>query len=789
MMIKFSKFFKVVACLTCLVITINVSAQWPPTGINGNGTQNTPWEITTITQLEALSVFVNTGNGSQTAGKYYKLMNNIFYPATSTKAGWSPIGNNSAPDARFQGNFDGNGNVVSNLMINRGNTSAIGFFGWVVNAEIKNLGIETTQLYRGAQEVGGLVGFADNSIINNCYVTGNVTGNSGVGGLVGMTYYSTLSNSYSLCEVSGVADIGGLAGINKESSITYCYATGDISGTMYYVGGLVGTNSVATLQNCVAANNAVIGGISNVNRIAGTNNGGIVFNNYAFNGMAISPAPSGGEPGISQNMTTLKSFNFYNTGNNWFSNNPWSIDNVDDPLKSWKICDGETLPFLQWEGIDCSPFPPDTCSFNAYGGDGTQGNPYQIYFPCQLADLATFVNSGNGLQTSNKYFKLMNDIDLIAYSTGDGWEPIGYGYYHYYSTQFNGNFDGNGKKITNLKINRDRYDGIALFGSISYATIHDLEIEDCDIIGTRMVGSLVGPTYQSTIKNCYATGTITSTGYLQTNSYAGGLVGEIYYSILENSYSTCDVTGTTGTRSGGLVSQQSQQGTINNCYAAGSVTGYISTGGLVGVNFSTIRNCIAANPTVYAVSGNAINSIVGFNSGGVLSNNYAYDNMIITPNGGVSGISMPMATLMSFNFYGTGSNWYSSIPWSIDAVVNPLVIWGICDTKTLPFFQWQGFNCSKKIIQSGNDEEKTLTVNNIKSSFSIFPNPTSNSITISSEEGFNSLEVVDLFGRIVHSQMSHRNSITLDVSYFSNGIYFIRITSKDGASVLKFVKQ
>jgi len=194
-MTKIATFFKVVACIICLTIQMNtVSAQtWPPFGVSGQGTALDPWQITTITQLTQLASYVNAGNGLQTAGKYYKLMNNVDYHSSIhiSALGWSPIGNLAVGNAIFQGNFDGNGKVVSNIWINRDQTGYIGLFGYVSSAHIHDLGVEIYQTIIGSQYVGGLIGQADHSIIENCYVTGNVTGISFVGGLIG---YSVSSN-------------------------------------------------------------------------------------------------------------------------------------------------------------------------------------------------------------------------------------------------------------------------------------------------------------------------------------------------------------------------------------------------------------------------------------------------------------------------------------------------------------------------------------------------------------------------------------------------------------------
>ncbi|MCL2436355.1 MAG: hypothetical protein FWD09_09515, partial [Lentimicrobiaceae bacterium] len=457
-----------------------MSAQWPPGTIGGDGfSEATAWEITTIQHLIQLAAFVNAGNGSQTAGIYYQLMDDIAYPnpaiVIGSSKGWNPIGNNATSGATFQGNFNGNGKVVSNIFIDQIAISYIGLFGCVSNAEIKNLGVEVHKTFIGNQYVGGLIGVADNSTIENCYVISSVpiTGTSSVGGLIGHNYSSTIRNSYAICDVSGVSTVGGLVGVNNGTvetsyadvdvnatgneaggfvganyaTIEDCYATGDVTGTASSVGGFVGFNGSGTitycyatgdvtamggdfigglvgynkaaLRNCVAANDAVDGG-SNANRVTGINAGGTLSNNYAYNGMSVNGTPvssgaHGSLDGADESMSTLMSLNFY-TGSNWFGD-IWSIDTNNNSAKSWKICDGLTLPFLQWEGIACTP--PYTCDFTEYG-TGAQGDPYQIYFPCQLKDLANYVNGGGA--TVGMYLEVMDDLDLAGISN---WNPIG----------------------------------------------------------------------------------------------------------------------------------------------------------------------------------------------------------------------------------------------------------------------------------------------------------------------------------------------------------------------------
>ena len=134
-------------------------------------------------------------------------------------------------------------------MINRPIASFVGLFGYISNATIRNLGVEADKMLgglygiTGGKSVGGLIGRAESSIIENCYTVGGVKGStvsgvrSAVGGLVGeVGEHSLIRNCYSTCSVSGGNYIGGLAGVNM-GNIQTSYASGTITATESFVGG------------------------------------------------------------------------------------------------------------------------------------------------------------------------------------------------------------------------------------------------------------------------------------------------------------------------------------------------------------------------------------------------------------------------------------------------------------------------------------------------------------------------------------------------------------------------
>ena len=174
---------------------------------------------------------------------------------------------------------------------------------------------------------------------------------------------------------------------------------------------------------------------------------------------------------------------------------------------------------------------------------------YSISTAEELVKLATMTN--NEKIGSSCEFVLANDIDLSAYSTGEGWTPIGMYLVDSsdYSKTFQASFDGNGYVIKNLYINRPTENFQGLFGYVYGSSIKNVGLENVDVTGDIDVGGLVG---------------------LAKNG-----------STVSNSYATGSMNGTTSV--GGLVGLAKDSSTVSNSYAIGSVTGDIDVGGLVGL--------------------------------------------------------------------------------------------------------------------------------------------------------------------------------------------------------------
>ena len=204
-------------------------------------------EMITITSEKDLKELADEViNGNDFNGKTIILANDI----EIEDGEWEPIGGEKN---RFNGTFDGRGNVIKNICINIDSSRSsfpkdIGLFGKTgMNTTIKNLGVMVNITAKKGVRIGGLVG-ANRGKIENCYVRGTVEGEESVGGLVGSDDDSEISSCYFYGIVNGGKDfVGGLIGFCCSSTIKNCYASGNVNGGM-----VIGKKSgfLSGLANC-----------------------------------------------------------------------------------------------------------------------------------------------------------------------------------------------------------------------------------------------------------------------------------------------------------------------------------------------------------------------------------------------------------------------------------------------------------------------------------------------------------------------------------------------------------
>ncbi|MFK5879101.1 MAG: T9SS type A sorting domain-containing protein [Flavobacteriaceae bacterium] len=240
--------------------------------------------------------------------KYYIQTVNIDASSTNvwdTNVGFTPIGNVTTA---FTGSYDGQGNTIDGLFINRPVEDYVGFIGRK-NGPVKNLGITNVNI-TGKNSVGGLAGYAA-GLVDNCSSSGTVTGIVGVGGLVGgipdtNNGSSTTSNSHSTCDVYGFQSVGGLAGSNGDV-VSNCYSTGIVTGgTGGRTGGLIGFTWYATTSSCYSES-AVTSGGNNTGGLIGLNGSSNILNCYST-GSVNGVSYVGGLVGSHQNYNITNSY-------------------------------------------------------------------------------------------------------------------------------------------------------------------------------------------------------------------------------------------------------------------------------------------------------------------------------------------------------------------------------------------------------------------------------------------------------------------------------------------------
>ena len=246
------------------------AAKDPGYTIEGNGSY-------TVTSADGLMNVAELVNGGKTDINI-TLDKNI----DLTGKDWTPIG--TSFDNSYTGTFDGGGHTITGLTITT-KDQFVGLFGYlnragtVKNVVMEGVQITSNQIYGGS--IGGVVGYSWGTI-ENCSVSGSVSGTVYVGGVVGAQIDGSITGCSSSATVKGMVDVGGVAGqTNSSATLTACYATGNVTLEIdpkknIAGGGLVGMNAGSSLLACYATGNVTSTGSST----GYVHIGGFLGNNY-----------------------------------------------------------------------------------------------------------------------------------------------------------------------------------------------------------------------------------------------------------------------------------------------------------------------------------------------------------------------------------------------------------------------------------------------------------------------------------------------------------------------------
>ena len=195
---------------------------------------------------------------------------------------WSPIGTNFYNS--YTGTFDGGGHTIMGLTVTT-NDQYVGLFGRLGKAgTVKNVvmdGIQITCNHRLGY-AGGVAGFSWGGTIENCSVSGSVSGTICAGGVVGIQWEASITGCSSSATVKGMVQVGGVAGeTNSGATMAACYATGNVTIEIDPInnilgGGLVGFNAGSSVLACYATGNVTSTGSSTGNVYIG----GFLGGNY-----------------------------------------------------------------------------------------------------------------------------------------------------------------------------------------------------------------------------------------------------------------------------------------------------------------------------------------------------------------------------------------------------------------------------------------------------------------------------------------------------------------------------
>ena len=231
---------------------------------------------------------------------------------------WTPIGTDY--DNSYKGTFDGGGHTITGLTFTT-NDEFAGLFGWlnragtVKNVVMEGVQITSNQIYGGS--IGGVAGYSWGTI-ENCSVSGSVSGTVYVGGVVGVQIGGSITGCSSSATVKGTVDVGGVAGqTNSSATLTACYATGNVIIEMdpkknIAGGSLVGMNAGSSLLACYATGNVTSTGSST----GYMHIGGFLGNNYA-NVMTACYWKNNHEQGIGYNRESTEATKVDGTGVTW----------------------------------------------------------------------------------------------------------------------------------------------------------------------------------------------------------------------------------------------------------------------------------------------------------------------------------------------------------------------------------------------------------------------------------------------------------------------------------------
>ena len=263
---------------------------------DGDGSEGNPYQISNVNQLQFMNRYPDA---------HFILINDIDATAADTlnsNTGFQPVGTQAEP---FTGSLNGNNYTISDLVINRPESTYTGLFGLIRDGSVENVSLIDAQI-TGGERTGTIAGENRGEILNS-YANGTtVTGINYTGGITGLNA-GLIDDSYASGEIDGNNYSGGVTG-NNIGQITLSYFTGIVTGNDY-TGGLSGNNSGTIFRSYATGS---VDGNSEVGGLTGRNHdGGFVNESYSSSNVTAQERAGGlvgtngtGSPVISNSFAT-----------------------------------------------------------------------------------------------------------------------------------------------------------------------------------------------------------------------------------------------------------------------------------------------------------------------------------------------------------------------------------------------------------------------------------------------------------------------------------------------------
>lgn len=302
--------------------------------LDGTGTHADPYLISTLANLAYIQ-----NNSFWNQPKFFLQTADIDATPTSTwngGTGWMPIW-------YFCGNYNGQNHSISNLYINRAESSYQALWGDTRNnAVIRNLRLIAVNI-TGGTNVAPLVAYGNSTTISNCSSTGTINGYDSAGGIAGTSHTNNISYCNSSCTITGRSggwSAGGISGYGYLTQINNCYFTGTLAGDTK-VGGIAGYYIESSITNCYSA--ASVTAVSQGGGLVGSKYTSSITNSFWDLDTSNQSTSQGGTGKHTYEMQTKTTY--LNTG--W----DFKAESANGTAEIWNIGNSRNggYPYLNWQ--------------------------------------------------------------------------------------------------------------------------------------------------------------------------------------------------------------------------------------------------------------------------------------------------------------------------------------------------------------------------------------------------------------------------------------------------------